>query len=691
MAKKSLEQEKIDLGDALTPELEKETSTDHPQKKEDDSPREDKKYKDEVAATAKKRYDLSKEYCKPYFDRFLDNYKHYFLRIIDEEIESDSDAYPFYSTLTIPISYTIVETVVPRMFSRLPNFSITTEEQNDENGEMQLKELIKYQLQHPHLIDDPIYSRMITYLKELFITGNAWGEVPWVFEEAEVLEHQPYSIQMGNEPSWDNLPILEQYGIEPDWKLVKTKKTLIDAPVFMHRSIFHVFPDPKRKRVSDLGWVIIEDFMTKEEIMTIVKMNPGKYQNIDQIDSMKSWEGAATGDMNYDDEVAAIFGGKDFTSRDNGEPLFKVWYMRERYKFSIIINESVTIRTGDNPNGDGKLGVFLCKDVPVPGQLYAWGEIDPIKKIEDSMSDQANMRNDRVFKDLLDMWKLDPTALVDGEEFIPQPGAVVQMNDLTGLAPIEGKSQNASAYKEYQEWEKILQDTTGSSDYVTGQSNPANTDTAEGINLMQQAANARFVMKLQLFEQIGLKAMGSMYVQRNRMFFDTKQTIKTENGPVVVEPKTIRMLRGIVNFIVETGSTDAGNSDKELRKWKVISDLVAAGKPPFNNLSQEALDFVGTKMLFALGESTPEKILQRAPAPQPAAPAAPQVDANGNPVSSPAGAPAQDQIPPDLAKAIAESQAGGINPNSQANAQPTANQSPVPVPAPAGPQPVIAG
>lgn len=657
-----------EIVDALVPEATKKEEVN------DEKTGPSEKEKDEVAQLAKKRYDLSKEYCKPYFDRFLDNYKHYFLRIIDEAIEQDPDSYPFYSTLSIPISYQIVETIIPRMFSRLPSFTITTEEENDENAEMQLKELIRYQLQHPHLIDDPIFSRMITALKELFITGNFWGEVPWEYKEAEVLEHQPYSIQMGTEPSWENLKKLKEYGVEPDWKLVKTKKVVIDAPVFHHRSIFHVFPDPKRKRVSDLGWVIVEDFMTKEEIKTLIDMNPNKYQNTQILDSLKSWgDQAVTTDTNYDNEVAAIFGGTDFTTRENGEPLFKVWFMKEPYKFSIIINETHTIRTGDNPNGDGKIGMFLCKDIPVPGQLFAWGEIDPIKKIEDAQSDQTNMRNDRVFKDLLDMWKLDPSTLVDGEEFIPEPGTVLQMNDLTGLQPIEGKQPNATAYREYQEWEKILQATTGATDYVTGNNDASNTDTAEGISLMQQAANARFQMKLNLFEQIGLKAMGSMYVQRNRMFFDTRQTIKTEGGTLTVDPTAIRMIRGNVNFIVDPDSTSSANMDKELKKWKVISDLVASGKPPFDNLSQESLNYVGKKMLLALGEREPEKILQRAPLPPMPVEGAPGASGGG---MMPGVTPPEEQIPPELARAIAESQGGGLNINNQPNAQPNTDNIP---------------
>ena len=672
---KELDEQKKELGEALEPEKKPTNRKTAP--KDEEKEDEDKKEEDATAVLACKRHKLSKEYCQPFFDRFIDNYKHYFLRIIDEAIEEDPEVYPFYSTLTVPVSFQTVETVVPRMFSKLPSFNITTEEENDEEAESQLKELIKYQLQHPYLIDDPIFLRIVTFLKEMFITGNAWGEVPWVFKEAEVLEHQPYSIQMGTKPDWSNLIKLDEYGLEPDWALVKTKKTVIDAPVFQHRSIFHVFPDPKKKRVSDLGWIIVEDFLSKEEVMDLVNMNPKKYQNIDQLEKMKEWKGGAMkADMAYDEEMASIFGSQDFTNKDCDSPLVKVWFMKEKYKFSIIINEKITIREGDNPNGDGKIGMFLCKDIPVPNQLFAWGEIDPIKKIEDSMSDQANMRNDRVFKDLLDMWKLDPTTLIDGEEFIPEPGVVVQVNDMTGIQAIESKQANASAYREYEEWDKILQATTGASDYVTGGNEPGMTDTAEGISLMQQAANARFMLKLNLFEQIGLKAMGVMYVQRNRMFFDKEQKVMTDKGPLTITPNKIRMIRGNVNFIVDSNSTEAANSDKELRKWKLIIDMVAKGDKPFDNLSQESYDYVARKMLLALNEKEPDQILKRNPMPaqveggQPGVPGAIPGIPGAVPgvVTGPGGAtpPAPEEvIPQDLQNAIEESQAGGQINNAQ--------------------------
>lgn len=562
--------------------------------------------------TSIKRMQISREYTQPYFDRFIDNYKHYFIRTIDEAIEEDPEAYPFYSNLMLPITYQVVETILPRAFSRLPTFNIKTEAMNDDKAEFGLRELIRYQMNHPYLMDDPIYARLVNTLKEEFITGNAWGEVPWYQKEEEVLEWQPYSTELGlNQPSWDNMDQILEFGVKPQWQLVKTKKKMIDAPVYQHKNIFHVFPDPKKKRVSDLGWIINEEFMTKQEILDMATAAPRYFKNMDQFKSMQplAGKGGSSKQTDYDQEIAEMFGSKDYTFRDDSAGQHKVWFVKEKGKLCIIVDEKLAIREGDNPNGDGKLGMILMKDIPIPHELYAWGEPDPIKRMEDSMSDQSNMRQDNVFYDLMRMWKLDPSSLVDGEEFIPEPGTVVQMTDLNGLMPLETGQTKATAYREYDEWEQMIQNVTGVTDYATGQNSPGLNDTKGGIELLQQAANARFAQKLNLFENLGLKAIGTMYVQRNIRFFDTAQPLSTERGKIVIEPDAVRMIRGNVHFLVDSGSTESISRETETRKWQGLVGMI--GKPPFHNLTEKAQNEWGKKLLFSLGETDVETLMEK--------------------------------------------------------------------------------
>lgn len=570
--------------------------------------------KDDIVSKAIGRMQVSREYCQPYFNRFLDNYKHYFMRIIDEAVEGDEDAYPLYSQLHLPISFQIVETILPRMFIRLPNFRVKTDLLDDEVLENKFTHLIRSQMNHQYLMDDPIYLRLATGMKENFIAGNMWGEVPWYKKEVEVEEWQPYSPELGIPPSWEALPTIQKYGLRPRWMLVKTKRKVIDAPVFEHRSVFHVYPDAGKKRVSDLRYVFVEEFMDMEQIMDMVNVDPQSFDNIDNLKTLAPTTTKGDG-VNYDNEIASIFGSSDQSLKETGvekDGQYKVWFMKEKGRLDIIVNESLRIRSGANPHGDGKLGMFLMKDIPVPHELYAWGEVDPIKRIEDNMSDQWNMRSDAIFYDLLKMWEVNTTALVDGEEFIPEPGTVVEVKEAGAIKPLETGSTKATAYREYQEWESLIQNTTGVTDYATGQSDPSMNKTRGGVELLQQAANHRFAFKLQIFEQLGLKAMGTMYVERNMRYFDDAEIAKIKGDRTVISPDEIRMMRG-AKFEIEAGSTESQYTETQLNKWKFVTDAIGEGKAPFDNLSQKAKDKAGTKVLNALEIENPEEVLERAP------------------------------------------------------------------------------
>lgn len=606
----------------------------------------DRKPIDDAARLVNKRFKLSQEYCQPYFDRFLDNYKHYFLHIIDEAVSADPSNYPFYSQIMLPISYQIVETILPRMFSRMMNFSIQTEEPNDENDENALRELIRYQMNHPYLIDYPVFLRFVESLKEGFITGNFVGRVPWVKKTGKVLERQPFSRQMGLKPSWDNSEKLKAYGVNPDWAEVEVEKTLIDAPVYQYDSVFHFFPDPKKTNIASLKYGIFHSMMTMDEIMDMVNLSPKDYKNIDQLKELKAMKSYGTNDPNiYDEDLANIFNSSSYSTKDDSQGQFDVLEMREPDKLTVVINRKLTIREGDNPNRDGKLGIVHFKDIPVPGQFYAWGEVDPIKRIEDMMSDMSNMRVDNIFRSMLRMWKVNPNALVDGEEFIPEPDTVVQVTDMNAVAPIDVPDVTASSYKEYQSWQQIIQNVSGVSDYATGQADPSMNKTLGGVELLQQAANARFAFKLQLFEQLGLKAIGTMYVSRNLQFFDTPQSVATDEGKTVITPDQIRRLRGNIHFIVEAGSTEAVNRNTELTKWQDVMDRIGEMKPPFVNLTPRAMDKAGKAYLNALRVTNADEILEHNPMPGMATPEGGMVNGQG-------GGQGQAVLPADIQQTV---------------------------------------
>lgn len=579
--------------------------------------------KDDTAQILKKRAHLSREYCQPYFDRFIDNYEHYFLRTIDKEVEANPDAYPFYSQIMVPVTYQAVEVILPKMFSRMFSFSIDTEDQNDRHDEFALENLIRYQINHPYLVDDPFMSRLVTALKEEFITGNAWFRTPWIKKVRKVQEWQPYSPELGIKPSDDFDGIMQacaEMGVEPRWMLVTTPKTVFDAPMFQHRSVFQILPDPKKKRVSDLGWLIDEEMMTMDELMQMINSSPQQFKNIEQLKKLheaKDQSERTNESQDYLTMLAEIFGSQDYSTKDETQHQFKVSTMVEQDKLCVVINEKLTIREGENPNGDGKIGYGLMKDIPIPGELFAWGEPDPIKRLEDGITDQFNMRNDDVFYDLMRMWQVDPNALLEGVEFIPEPGAIIEMKPNAPANAIKALDKNptpASAYREYAEWDRIISGASGVTEYATGENKSGMNPTLGGVEKLQAAANSRFSLKLQLFEDLALTGIGTHYVQRNIRYYDTEQWVKTKQGKMIVKPENLRRLRGPIRFKVDSGSTEAQNYDKDWARWKAVNDSASdPNNPVWGGLTEESYDIIRKGMLNALRVPNADDIKKAAP------------------------------------------------------------------------------
>lgn len=637
--------------------------------------------RDTSASILQKRAKLSRDWCKPYFDNFIDNYEHYFIRTIDKAVEKNADAYPFYSQIMLPMTYQIVETILPRMFGKMFSFTLDTEAENDRHDEFAFENLVRYQIDHPYLVDDPFQSRLVGALKEEFITGNAWFRTPWIKQVERVQQWQPYSPELGISPTDDTESVMmatKEYGLEPKWMLVETDKTVFDAPNFQHRSIFQVLPDPKKKRVSDLGWIIDEEMMTMDQIMQMVNSEPQEFKNIEKLKKLeeaKDQVEITSDSTDYEAELADIFGAEDYSTKDETQHQFKVSTMVEKDKLCMVINEKLTIREGINPNGDGKLGYGLMKDIALPHQLFAWGEPDPIKKLEDGMSDQFNMRNDDVFYDLMRMWQVDPTALVEGVQFIPEPGAIIEVKPNTSpsaIKQIDSKPVAASAYREFTEWEGVIQGTSGVTDYATGASAPGMNPTLGGVEKLQAAANNRFQLKLNLFENLGLTAIGTQYIQRNIRYYDEETPVKTRQGKMVVKPESVRRLQGPIRFRVTAGSTEAQNYDKDWARWKAVADMAGdPNNPIFANLRPESYDAIAKGMLDALRVPNAEELVVRAQT-QPGS-----VDpATGQPRTPVANLNPDGSIMSQEQLEALSGEAGGVNVEQNAQSVPADNPTP---------------
>lgn len=577
-----------------------------------------------------KRFELSEKYTRPYFDRFLDNYKHYFLHTIASNESKDTNPdYPFFFDVELPISYQVVETILPRMLGRPPEFTVKARNpQADSWLEPVYTPLIKFQWDHPELKQRPMFARLGDNLKEEFITGNTVGMIPWERRTRKVKRYRPISSMLG--VTIDNLDdylesngltvagflkLLADQGVQPEWQEAEIEETYIDDPVYDYVSIFNFFPDPKKKHFDQLTYAFRRYHSSFEDIEKEHKDMGNIYQNmaeVAQLAKRKDKVSSGADATNYQDEIAQLFDSEDYTHKDDTDHQLEILEMWENDRLVKVVNRKVVIRDTGNPYYCGKIPFVFGKDIPIPNQFYGWGEIDPIKKIEDMMSDTTNMRLDNVVRSLLRMWLVNPNQLVDGEEFIPEPDNVIQVTDLNAVKPLDVPDVTAGSYKEFELWQRVIQNVTGVSDYATGMSDPSMNQTMGGVELLQQAANVRFKYKLQLFEKLLLEPIGYFYIEHDRQFISEERTFAITDQTFKVGPNNLRAAQGSFDLVVQSGSTEAVNQNTEIVKWADIMNRIQSGRPPFDGLTVEAYDEAAKRYYAARGISDSETLRKKA-------------------------------------------------------------------------------
>jgi hypothetical protein len=556
----------------------------------------------------------SRNISEPNWQRGMDNYKHYLGRL-DVGGMSEED-YPYQSNMTVPISYEIVETVLPRYIGRDPEFTTIAVEPTDAPFEATSKMAIEMAYENPKLemLGEPIYLKLYKMVKEGLITGNFVGRPFWRREARKRISYLANLEELGIENDKDIKKVLdlsEKIKKEGGRGQVTWSKKLIDTPFLddfdiRHIPFFHFFGDLAFDMPGRMRYKIEREYMTFEEL--------ADEATIFGYDKVAMEEVAALvhgGKSGFSSEI-----GKDFlqdyqnlfsnavhpqalSTDDTKIPLLLVDKMWTGDRVSVFVNEKYNL-TGDtgirNPY-DVMVDPFIFgQDVVMPHSYFAWGEIDAIRKLEDGITDVLNMRFDNLLQSMLNYWLYNP-KFTSGEQFVPVPNSVTAVGDIDRAAKmISGKDVTGSAYKEAEELIGIVQRVTGVNDYVKGSEGETLAGrTYGGLRLVQEMANARFIVKSRLFEKLTLKALGYFMLEMSRQFIN-KDRVRRMSGDddstVENELKAgeLKQIKGFMDIKVIPNSSRVIDEQAEAMKLNAVADRFISDKGPFQNIPPEVFD-----------------------------------------------------------------------------------------------------
>lgn len=588
-----------------------------------------------MAKTIKSIYEgrlrQTRNLSESHWQRAIDNYKHYFGRLDAGELSDDN--YPFYSKMSMSISYEIIETIMPRIIGKDPEFNFVAQEPSDVQYEDLARLTVESQYDNPklELLGEPIYLKLQRMVKEALITGNAVGRPMWRRQTKQIVKYVASLDRAGYKNEKDIQKVVEsamKLGAEDE---VKYGKEFAEAPWLddfdiTHKPFYHYFPDAIMIEPGRFRFHIERDLMTFEEledeakrfgyddeVLKEIKENIDKGKNAGynpQSDSQISKDFM----FEYND-LFAIDDQMAFSTDDDKIPLLRVDKMWEADgKVHVFVDESKNL-TGEgedagieNPYDIKKPPFIHIHDVVVPHSYYSRGEIDAIKKLEDGANDLMNMRFDNLLQAMLNYWLYNPKMMADNDEFVPVPNTTTAVKDVDkAVRVISGQDVTASSYREAEMFTGMIKSITGIGDYVQGEEGSSIAGrTYGGLRLAQEVANARFIVKSRLFEKVTLKSLGYFMLEFARQFI-SEDRIKRMSGDlgIVKEDRIsaggLKSIAGFMDLKVIPNSSAALDQQAEAMKLNAVADRFSTEKGAFKGIPEEVYDKFLLKYLLSQG------------------------------------------------------------------------------------------
>jgi len=413
-----------------------------------------------------RRFQASEEYCKDFFESGEKNYKLYKCyqegseRVYKHNVfvpyafayTEDRVAYLMLSILASPIVYAIE----PRM--RSVSYDLCSE----------IQEILHWALTEES-------TEFVLELEELFKSTAIFNigymvNYPMV-EERRTKITAPWDIPFERGPLTETKTVYNRY--------------YLDVP-----HPHDMFPEPKIKRLSRMGWLVKrarEDFGNLERLE-----RKGEYEGVsrvkgaiiteDPLSKMLSDIGmSSAGNFAYDDKTNKVelldcmFEGDVITIAGRRA------IIQDTRKKSVELKPSIY-----------NLPVLDCRTTGGVREFFGFDIIEQIKPLNLDLNKLRSQRRDNVSLILNKVFTLDLLAgEIDLSSLQSAPGNIIRgINIKEALDELQFSDVTASSYKESEELKWDMQSVTSMFDYARG-GTPRRKETATGIIRLQQAAQSR--------------------------------------------------------------------------------------------------------------------------------------------------------------------------------------------------------
>lgn len=487
--------------------------------------------------------------------RCYKRYRNYVDQLVDAKGKPITDR----SNISIPYSFTQVETILPRLvetlFAARPYVTVFGREPEDEFNADNMETLLDWQM-NERMDIQRIFK---TGLKELCIYGTSVAYSVWRLKERKIIKKQLQPVIKDDEP------VYEDDGVTPvqDWLPMEMNEKEYDDPDVKFVDIMSFYTDPNGENVDESRYCGHVCYESKEYIQEQVdqglwNVDWSKIGNDTRSNQARANRMGAVGLPNSDENADS--------SDNNG--IFEVHYYWEDDKYVVLINRSWVAAETENPYWHKRKPYNKEVYCEVPHEFYGMGIIEMIGDLQDELNNERNMRIDFRSFLLRRMFKVRRGANVDRKQLVFKQGGIIEVDEMDDLEEMGVSDVPSSTFTEEQTIKQDMQDTSGAHDVVMGTS--TSSETATTTMSKDNNASMRFKLVISSVEKSLLVGVSRLMMQLNQQFMDTDKVMRVtgEKGAkwVRLSPEDIQ---GEFD-LTAAGSSVEPQANKEAFKQRMV-------------------------------------------------------------------------------------------------------------------------
>ena len=314
-------------------------------------------------------------------------------------------------------------------------------------------------------------ERIMPYLKQLTILGNAPYATPWITETRQKAKRKRR--------------------VDADGNVIHGKETYeevtFDSFSFETLDAFDVVFDPSKIHASESP-VIRKVYRTDEQLKNMGDL----YSNLDQLESQGSSGDEDEGEKR---QRAQVFGLDYEPARDCNE--IKEWHGDitidgETFPDYLVVtaNDNTLLRFEPNPFWGGKPVGWGTYD-PMWFTAYGKGPIEPILGTYDLINTFTNQKSDVLNLIINGAFAYVDDGIIDPENLRLRPGGALEVGNLANIKALQPNTNVALAFNEIAELRQRGERSSGASTFSKG-AVPVGKRTAFEVNAIQQGSGSRF-------------------------------------------------------------------------------------------------------------------------------------------------------------------------------------------------------